>query len=122
MKEDFWPVLAEAAKWAKANEETLFDTHWIGGSPINLEVYGFASWTPDKGIIMLRNPSEKIIVYELNLNKTLELPENYKSDFKLQSPWQEDRVKPVLRVGNGELCRIELKPFETKVLEVTSLK
>ena len=122
MKEDFWPILAEAAVWSKENEEILVDTHWIGGSPINLEVYGFASWTPDKGIIMLRNPGEKIVVYELNLNEALELPENYKSDFKLQSPWQEDSEEPVLRVGIDELCRIELKPFETKVLEVISLK
>lgn len=87
-----------------------------------MEVYGFASWIPDKGIIMLRNPGEKIIDYELNLNKTLELPGNYKSGFKLQSPWQEDSDEPVLRVGNNELCRIELKPFETKVLEVMLLK
>ena len=44
MQEDFWPVLAEAAIWARVNEDVLKDVHWIGGSPINLEVYGFASW------------------------------------------------------------------------------
>ncbi len=121
MKEDFWPVLAEAAKWAKENEEILVDTHWIGGSPINLEVYGFASWNQDKGIVMLRNPGEKIIVYELNLNEALELPGNYKSDFMLQSPWQEDRDEPILKADSNELRRVELRPFETKVFEVTPL-
>jgi hypothetical protein len=36
----------------------LKDTHWIGGDPGKLETYGWASWTPEKGIIVLRNPSD----------------------------------------------------------------
>ncbi len=70
---------------------------------------------------MLRKPGEKIIVYELNLNEALELPGNYKSDFMLQSPWQEDRDEPILKADSNELRRVELRPFETKVFEVTPL-
>ena len=54
-----WSVLAEAAKWSRANADVLVDTHWIGGDPSKLEVYGFASWSPRKGIVMLRNPDEQ---------------------------------------------------------------
>jgi hypothetical protein len=36
-----WDVLAEAAKWSRANAEVLKDTHWIGGDPARLEVYGW---------------------------------------------------------------------------------
>ena len=34
-----WDTLAEAAKWARANAETLKDTHWVGGDPKKGEVY-----------------------------------------------------------------------------------
>ena len=26
-----WDTLAEAAKWSRANADTLVDTHWVGG-------------------------------------------------------------------------------------------
>lgn len=53
-----WDDLAESEKWSRANAEVLKDTHWIGGDPGKLEVYGWASWTPEKGIVTLRNPSD----------------------------------------------------------------
>ncbi len=54
-----WDVLAEAAKWSRANAAVLKDTHWVGGDPRWLQVYGWASWTPEKAILTLRNPSDK---------------------------------------------------------------
>ena len=54
-----WDDLAEAAKWSRANADVLKDTHWIGGDPAWLEVYGWASWTPSKGVLVLRNPSDR---------------------------------------------------------------
>ena len=87
MKEEFWPILAEAVKWSNDNEDLLKDTHWIGGSPINLEVYGFASWKAGKGIVSLRNPSDKKVKFSLNLNSVFELPNEYTTDFELISPW-----------------------------------
>ena len=33
LTQDNWDVLAEAAKWSRANAGTLVDTHWIGGTP-----------------------------------------------------------------------------------------
>ena len=35
-----WDILAEAAKWSRLNASILVDTHWIGGDPRLLEVYG----------------------------------------------------------------------------------
>ena len=43
-----WDTLAEAAAWSRANAAVLVDTHWIGGDPSLLEVYGWASWNPKK--------------------------------------------------------------------------
>ncbi len=114
MKSGFWPVLAEAAKWAKANEKTLQDTHWIGGSPINMEVYGFASWTPEKGIITLRNPADKPGEFNFTLDNLLEIPVNFRGYFQLKST---DPGDPGIRIASGDPGKMVLKPFETKILE-----
>ena len=34
----------------------LKDTHWVGGDPRWLQVYGWASWSQEKSILVLRNP------------------------------------------------------------------
>lgn len=117
MKPEFWPVLAEAAKWSKENEQILKDTHWIGGSPINLEVYGFASWNHSKGIITLRNPSDREVTFNLNLNEVFELPDDYKGTFELKSPWNDDVNTASFQIDSSVSEKIALKPFETIVLE-----
>lgn len=117
MKADFWPILAEAAKWSGENEDVFVDTHWIGGSPINLEVYGFASWKPGKGIIMLRNPTDRELEYHLDLKRDLELPEEHSGIFILKSPWEEDCDLPVIIVNSHIAQKIKLHPFEVKILE-----
>ena len=122
MKDSFWPVLAESAKWAKANENILKDTHWIGGSPINLEVYGFASWRPGKGIMMLRNPGSEKKTYDLNLSRDLELSKNDRTEYQLKSPWKEDLEMPSVKISRDDNAMIELEPFELKIFEILPVK
>jgi len=55
MTSDNWDQLAEFARWSRENEDVLADTHWMGGDPSALAVYGWASWSPRKGILVLRN-------------------------------------------------------------------
>ena len=121
MNEEFWPVLAEAAKWAQDNEDVLKDVHWIGGSPINLEVYGFASWKPEKGILTLRNPGDERIEYKILLDEMLEIPASYSGVFELKIPWEEDQHKPVLKVHSSQPAMLEFEPFELKIFEVLPL-
>ncbi len=45
LTEKNWDVLAEAAKWSRENAQVLKDTHWVGGDPLWLQVYGWASWS-----------------------------------------------------------------------------
>ena len=59
-----WDELAAAANWSRANADVLVDTHWIGGDPGVGDVYGWASWQPRGGIVVLRNPSDKPGSYE----------------------------------------------------------
>ena len=116
MKSEFWPILAEAAKWAKENEPILKDTHWIGGSPINLEVYGFASWQPEKGIITLRNPSGDSKIFKINLDEVLELPQGFSGDYMLNKIYNGDNQSIIAQSDKG--FDIQLKPFETIIYEV----
>ena len=118
MKDEFWPILAEAALWSKANEDVLFDTHWVGGSPINLEVYGFASWNGKKGILSLRNPSAQPIDYAVNLQQLLELQPVENGTFRLKSPWKEDTDKPVRVMRSDCPETITLAPFELMIVEI----
>ena len=118
MKDEFWPILAEAALWSKANEDVLIDTHWVGGSPINLEVYGFASWNGKKGILSLRNPSGQPIDYAVNLQQLLELQPIENGTFRLKSPWKKDADKPVRVMRSDRPETISLAPFELMVVEI----
>ena len=118
MKDEFWPILAEAALWSKANEEVFVDTHWVGGSPINLEVYGFASWNGMKGILSLRNPGSQPLEYTVDLQQVLELQPFENGTFRLKSPWKEDADKPAWLMRSDRPETITLAPFELMVVEI----
>jgi hypothetical protein len=112
-----WRVLAEAAKWSRANADVLVDTHWIGGDPAKLQVYGYASWSARKGIVMLRNPDVQPREYALDVAAAFELPLEAQTKYLLKSPWSEDAAKPALWAEAGKPLRIMLEPFEIVVLD-----
>jgi hypothetical protein len=112
-----WDVLAEAARWSRSNAATLKDTHWIGGDPAKLQVYGWASWTPSKGIVVLRNPSDHAQEFSLDVAQAFELPPHAARSYQAHSPWASDRESTPLHLRAGEAQRIALKPFEVLTLE-----
>lgn len=115
-KED-WDVLAEAANWSRRNAVTLADTHWIGGDPAKLEVYGWAAWSPEKGILTLRNPSDKPQSFSLDIVRAFELPPGAPGKFMALSPWRRDQGEKPLTFTAGQSHTIQLKPFEVLNLE-----
>ena len=112
-----WAVLAEAAKWSRANAEVFVDTHWVGGDPSKLEVYGYASWSPRQAVLMLRNPDSKPREFALEAGVAFELPAGAAQRFTLHSPWAEDAAKPALTAEAGQPLRLTLQPFEVLILE-----
>ena len=100
----------------------LVDTHWIGGDPAELEVYGWASWTPQKAILVLRNPSEKPQTIDIDVAQAFELPAGSTRIYALHSPWKEDAMHPSVRVAAGQAHAFALQPFEVLVLEGTGNK
>jgi hypothetical protein len=120
-----WNTLAEGARWSRAHSQTLKDTHWIGGDPDKLEVYGWAAWSPEVGIVTLRNPSTKTQHYSLNLADAFELPSKSKTAYKLHNAWSLDRSSHFgeqRTVQSGKLLDVELAPFEVLTLQADPLR
>ncbi len=112
-----WDVLAEAAKWSRANAQVLKDTHWVGGDPRWLQVYGWASWTPEKAIVTLRNPSDKPQFFQLDAAKAFELPPGAARRFRAHSPWKDEAAMPPVQLVAGTPHIFRLEPFQVLTLE-----
>ncbi|WP_334266149.1 enterotoxin [Edaphobacter sp. HDX4] len=113
-----WDVLAEAARWSRDNADVLKDTHWVGGDPEWLQVYGWASWSKEKSILVLRNPSDKPQDLALDIGSVLELPVGAARRFHARSPWREDAAQPTFSLAEGTPHRFALKPFQVLTLEL----
>ena len=113
-----WDVLAEAAKWSRDNALTLRDSHWVGGDPARLEVYGWASWSPEKAIVTLRNPSDQPQDFTASLATLLELPADSKPSYTARSPWKADSSQSPLSMPTQQERQFHLRPFQVLTLEL----
>ncbi|MDR6385919.1 enterotoxin [Paraburkholderia caribensis] len=115
-----WDVLAQAARWARAHADVLGDSHWIGGAPDQLEIYGWAAWAPSKAIVTLRNPDDRANGFTLDLRAHLELPGGIEGPFRARFPfvdgdtnlpalWDADRPQAI-RLDPFQVLTIELSP------------
>jgi hypothetical protein len=116
-----WDVLAEAANWSRRNAGTLRDTHWIGGDPGKLEVYGWAAWSMTKGILTLRNPGDQRQSIAVDIGRAFELPPGAPRSFVASSPWKQDRGTASVSLKAGEEHVFTLEPFEVLTLETRPL-
>ncbi|HTZ90587.1 MAG TPA: enterotoxin [Alloacidobacterium sp.] len=114
-----WDDLAEAAKWSRANADVLKDTHWIGGDPAWLEVYGWASWAPKKSILVLRNPSDHPQTIRVDIQDAFELPIGAPQLYTAKSPWKDDAGKQAIELRAHTPHEFQLAPFEVLTLDVT---
>jgi hypothetical protein len=117
-----WDCLAEAANWSRNNAATLADSHWIGGDPEKLQVYGWAAWSPEKGILTLRNPGDKPQSFSLDIGRALELPSGAPRKFMAHSPWKRDKMNKPLALAAGSTHTFQLAPFEVLNLEAVPLR
>ena len=113
-----WDDLAEAARWSRANADVLQDTHWIGGDPAWLEVYGWASWKPGKGILVLRNPGDREKTIRIKLQDVFELPPGAIQEYSAMSPWKEDAGRPAIVLQARQEHEFHLAPFEVLTLDL----
>ncbi|HZI31537.1 MAG TPA: enterotoxin, partial [Candidatus Binatia bacterium] len=116
MTQQNWDDLAEAAKWSRANAKTLVDTHWVGGEPAYGQIYGWAAWSPEKGILTLRNPSEQTQSIEIDPADAFDLPVSASQNYTIFNPFKDQTVK-VAELHAGEKTRFQLRPYEVLVIE-----
>ncbi len=110
-----WDTLAKAAIWARENNTTLADAHWTGGNPTELEVYGWAAWSPCKALLTVRNPSAASRVWCFEPGAVFELPPEAPRNYVVTSP--NGKQLPFSAFRAGEIVRLTLKPFEVIVME-----
>jgi hypothetical protein len=116
MSSEAWDTVAEAIAWMRENTDVLVDSHWIGGDPGKGEIYGYASWAPRKGIIVLRNPSDKLAEIRGNLQSVFELPEGSPGRYRIRPLWQKT-LRDDVTVDIEQTQALQLAPFEMVVLE-----
>ena len=112
-----WDVIAETIKWTRANADILCDSHAVGGDPGKGEVYGYASWSPRKGILAIRNPSDKTAAFNVCPQECFELPPAAAKRFIFQRQWTKKATKMQFQCASDGTHQVELKPFELIVLE-----
>jgi hypothetical protein len=112
-----WDDLAEAARWARAHQEILADTHWVGGDPRELQVYGWASWNGDRGTLLLRNPSSRTNRFTLDIADAFELPPDSPAFFDLLPGYAGQR-EPIAFLQSGVPQTVALLPFEVLAFDV----
>jgi hypothetical protein len=117
-----WDCLAAAAKWSQNSSDVLQDVHWIGGDPGKQEIYGYAAWSPRKGVFTLRNPSADSQTISIDIEKIFELPENSASHFNLTNALNPGDASAELKVQKGKSFTIMMVPFELKVFDAIPLK
>jgi hypothetical protein len=122
LTETNWNVLAETAKWSRRNASTLVDTHWVGGDPRWLQVYGWAAWSPLKAILTLRNPSNQAQDFTLDVAPAFELPIGATRKFTAHSPWSVDAEQTAIELEAGTRHTFHLAPFQVLTVEGTPQK
>jgi hypothetical protein len=112
-----WDVLAETAKWSRRNASTLVDTHWVGGDPKWLQVYGWAAWSPEKAILTLRNPNSEAQEITLDVGQAFELTAGAARRYSARSPWTADAAQPPVELEAGKPHTFHLAAFQVLTLE-----
>jgi hypothetical protein len=112
-----WDVLARAAKWARANAAILADTHWIGGNPAKGEIYGWAAWRKNKGMIVLRNPAASPARFTADVGKLFDLPPHAQHIYRFTTPRKHAAARAVVTLHAGIPHTFILKAFQVLVLQ-----
>jgi hypothetical protein len=112
---DDWDTLAQAARWSRANADVLRDTHWVGGDPARLQVYGWAAWTPKKAFITLRNPDAQPQAAVIDLRRQLELPPGGARNWTAKPVWNAGEA---MDFAADKATTLTLAPFQVLTLEL----
>ena len=113
-----WKVLAEAAKWSRANADVLVDTHWIGGDPARSS----RSTATPPGRRARASSCCAIRTTSRTSSRSMSgrpsnCPRGHRAASRWSVPGPRTRRNRRVRAEAGRPLRLTLKPFETVILE-----
>ncbi len=117
LKPEDWDLIAHAARWARKRAPVLKDSHWQGGDPARGQIYGWASWNPQRSVIALRNPAARPQSYALDLVAALELPPDAARKFRAKSAYGRP---PPDSLDADRIIHLRLAPHSVLVWDLTA--
>ncbi|MGN0458403.1 MAG: hypothetical protein ACI4IL_05475 [Eubacterium sp.] len=119
MNDAKWTSLANALNFQKDNYHILKNSQFIGGDPVDNNVYGYISWTDEgEGIIALRNPTDEKRALTLTLNKLMGAPENL-NDAKRYNIYCKTVPESDEKYGYNSKMDLTLHPFEMMIFKIS---
>jgi len=110
-----WDNLQKASSWSKAHKNALADIHWLGGDPVKGEVYGYAGWADQIGVLTLRNPTGRTKTFVVNVKQALDIPAGLTDNYQFFDARSEKKV------FTGHSFTVKLAPYEVKVMDAKTL-
>jgi hypothetical protein len=112
-----WDCIRDASNWSKAHAKQLADVHWVGGDPSKGEVYGYAGWADNKGVLTLRNPTSHAKTFIVHVKTALDIPDGYSDSYS----FSDAKLNTHAQLYKGESFTVKLAPFEVKVMDASKL-
>lgn len=117
MNDEKWRILARVINWQKANHHILKHAMFLGGDPVQNNIYCYASWTEyGEGVIALRNPTHEAAPLTLTLNKLMGCPESLKNARRFNVLNKSGAESSDLYNYNDKI-NLTLAPFEVKIFQ-----
>jgi len=113
-----WAFLASLLKWTRHHAATLGHTTLIGGDPYKREVYGYAHFAGDRGIVCLRNPFIEPKTVKLKLDESVGWARaDAKDAFAARIVYPRDEVldRPL---RHGDTLELKLEAYETMITHI----
>jgi len=108
-----WDCIRDAANWSRDHKEELADIHWVGGDPAKGDVYGYAGWADNKGVLTLRNPTSKTKTFVVNVKQALDVPAGLDDNYQ----FFDARTGGKKILYKGKTFMVKLAPHEVKVMD-----
>ena len=119
-----WDELAACIAWVRRNADVLVDTHWVGGNPWDKkkqdgDIYGWASWNPEKCTLSLRNSSKHVKTLRSTLRQILDVPPGVTGNVTLRSSFADQTRLPIMDtpIDVDAPIEITLNPFDVVAME-----
>lgn len=117
MNDRKWKILADSINWQRENYHILKNATFIGGDPVENNIYGYISWTKEgEGVIALRNPTDEATDLTLTLNKLMGVPEDLSNVYR-HNIYNKSMPEIIDTFNYNDKIDLTLKPFEVMIFK-----